>query len=598
MKKLLGLLSVVPFAITACGGSNAPTIEASTGTYELTKAAENARGLSSDEHKAAIATLRTNLPEYSETANTIDAKFKTSSKFKELPANIQRIVRVFDENQWEDVFNVRREAYQYRGFLEAAVKYPAFCGEKGSTKAFAEKSHDDVCKRELSSLFAHFTQEVGHDNILVKADGTGVFTGSDIATTIPAANLNGSHDGQGEINKKIKKSGTDGALPSGEDFWKTGLHYTEARDFTKASPSNWQGPWFYNNAGNNGVPATIDNPAHATDPSQPATIPNPAYLTGTANGLTEIGLANYKLYSTDWAGSTSWANTSYPNPRNVSVLNGKLVSDKDELKSYSYHGRGAKQVSFNFNYGELSYALFGDFRLLQTPDRLLDGSLSFASALHFHMRLTGHKPSIHEVVTGIWEPTATDLKKKRDQGFGVQMLMSDSSICGPNAAGWQASFTPEGKVEVDAHAQLIDTVADEKVAAYQKRLYWTKFTEFFGVEDKAWFGDVQYTNDCTAIGHGYDNGDFWYPTQNADGSWPSVPANDATVAGDTTHEDITNSLRNVFLMWNSTTSKCEATYIEEGPFSIVYGDTAATCEATGDGLSRKDITYGPANWTW
>ena len=52
--------------------------------------------------------------------------------------------------------------YTYEGFLQAVGKFPKFCGEKGPNLPNANTytyTDDEVCKRELSIMFAHFNQE-------------------------------------------------------------------------------------------------------------------------------------------------------------------------------------------------------------------------------------------------------------------------------------------------------------------------------------------------------------------------------------------------------------------------------------------------------
>ena len=73
-----------------------------------------------------------------------------------------RVQRVFSEAQFVFIFPLRDRFYTYDGFLEAVGSYPLFCDDKG--RHFTNKrllSDDEVCKRELSMLFAHFNQETG-----------------------------------------------------------------------------------------------------------------------------------------------------------------------------------------------------------------------------------------------------------------------------------------------------------------------------------------------------------------------------------------------------------------------------------------------------
>jgi hypothetical protein len=52
--------------------------------------------------------------------------------------------------------------YNYKAFITAVSKYPAFCGERGAVGQASTLSDDELCKKELSTLFAHITQVTGY----------------------------------------------------------------------------------------------------------------------------------------------------------------------------------------------------------------------------------------------------------------------------------------------------------------------------------------------------------------------------------------------------------------------------------------------------
>ena len=63
-----------------------------------------------------------------------------------------------------------------------------------------------------------------------------------------------------------------------------------------------------------------------------------------------------------------------------------------------YFGRGAKQLSWNYNYGAFSTAMFGDPSiLLKNPDLVADTWLNFASAFWFLVTPQPPKPSMLQV---------------------------------------------------------------------------------------------------------------------------------------------------------------------------------------------------------
>jgi len=94
--------------------------------------------------------------------------------------------------------------------------------------------------------------------------------------------------------------------------------------------------------------------------------------------------------ATNGAGTYSQPSTEYPpNP------------------AVGYYGRGPIQLSWNYNYGQLSKFLFNDkFVLLNNPDSVQeDGVLAFKSAIWFWMMPQCPKPSCHQVMHDLWVPT-------------------------------------------------------------------------------------------------------------------------------------------------------------------------------------------------
>lgn len=75
-------------------------------------------------------------------------------------SNVKRVMRLVDEDDWDFLFPIRADLYEYEGFLHAVGKFEAFCGESN----LDDYDLDATCARELAALFAHFGQETGlHD---------------------------------------------------------------------------------------------------------------------------------------------------------------------------------------------------------------------------------------------------------------------------------------------------------------------------------------------------------------------------------------------------------------------------------------------------
>lgn len=92
----------------------------------------------------------------------------------------------------------------------------------------------------------------------------------------------------------------------------------------------------------------------------------------------------------------------------------------------TYHGRGAMQLSWNYNYGAVGQAL--GLNLLENPDLVKsNGEVAFATALWFWMTPQSPKPSCHAVMSG-WTPDAGDRNKGRVPGFGMTINIINGGL--------------------------------------------------------------------------------------------------------------------------------------------------------------------------
>ena len=99
----------------------------------------------------------------------------------------------------------------------------------------------------------------------------------------------------------------------------------------------------------------------------------------------------------------------------------------------SYHGRGPIQLSYNYNYGQVSEFLFGDKNvMLANPERVIeDSALAFQTAIWFWMTPQHPKPSAHDVMAGNWQPNSFDQGKNRKAGFGMTVNIINGGLeCG------------------------------------------------------------------------------------------------------------------------------------------------------------------------
>lgn len=73
-------------------------------------------------------------------------------------ANVLRVRRVFPIAKFNEFTNeANRDCqYSYDNFLRAVAKYPAFCNESAHGDSVVQL--DEMCKKELATLFAHMSR--------------------------------------------------------------------------------------------------------------------------------------------------------------------------------------------------------------------------------------------------------------------------------------------------------------------------------------------------------------------------------------------------------------------------------------------------------
>ena len=156
----------------------------------------------------------------------------------------------------------------------------------------------------------------------------------------------------------------------------------------------------------------------------------------------------------------------------------------------NYYGRGAKQLSYNFNYGLFSRFVFDDATvLLKQPDRVAqEGWLAISSAIWFYMMPQPPKPSIHDVVTGKWQPNSADLAANIQAGFGATTnIINGAMECGSGSESNQSqsrmqyyqSFSQALGIEAGDNIGCASQRAFPDNSAGAQKIYW----------DKAWSGE-------------------------------------------------------------------------------------------------------------
>ena len=113
--------------------------------------------------------------------------------------NVNRVKQIFTENDWDQLFPSADAMYTYDGLMMAIAHYSSFCGVDGDTSCFyngatnyqgescddafmtpcgcetctlcypGRQTHEEICRAELATLFAHMTYET---NCSDEQDGT------------------------------------------------------------------------------------------------------------------------------------------------------------------------------------------------------------------------------------------------------------------------------------------------------------------------------------------------------------------------------------------------------------------------------------------
>lgn len=103
----------------------------------------------------------------------------------------------------------------------------------------------------------------------------------------------------------------------------------------------------------------------------------------------------------------------------------------------------------NYNYGSASKALGAD--LLAEPELVSkDATMFFKSAIWVWMSSEDVIPSGHDVMTGPWSPSASDIAANRLPGFGATMdVLEGNILCGhesPEAAARTENYVRIAKL--------------------------------------------------------------------------------------------------------------------------------------------------------
>ncbi|AZN36671.1 glycoside hydrolase family 19 protein [Iodobacter ciconiae] len=244
------------------------------------------------------------------------------------PLNVKRVEALVPEQKFQYYFSVRHPSYTYQRFLQAIAKFPGICDDYSDGR-----NADQICRRSLATMFAHFAQETGGHSV----------------------------------------------TQYGIDEWRQALVHVREMGCTE---------------------------------------------TGTGCGY----------------------NTECTDP----VFNGVWTCGKNADGSFKkYFGRGAKQLSYNYNYGPFSQVMFsGDqTKLLNDPDQVAESWLNMASATFFFVYPQPPKPSMLHVIDGSWVPNDQD----KARGLGNDFPTTIQII---NAECQDATLKPAAKNRIDYYTEF------------------------------------------------------------------------------------------------------------------------------------------------
>ena len=139
-----------------------------------------------------------------------------------------------------------------------------------------------------------------------------------------------------------------------------------------------------------------------------------------------------------------------------------------------YFGRGAKQLSYHFNYGAFSEVMFdGDATvLLNNPGLVADSWLNLASAIWFFLTPQAPKPAMLHVIDRTWTPSQREIDAGIGYGFGTTINVINGGIeCGEQN---KDKGQPVNRIRywegLSSHYQ-IPIEADEKNTCWQQLPY-------------------------------------------------------------------------------------------------------------------------------
>ncbi|HBL4690903.1 PKD domain-containing protein [Citrobacter sedlakii] len=287
----------------------------------------------------------------------------------------------------------------------------------------------------------------------------------------------------------------------------------------------------------------------------------------------------------------------------------------------SYFGRGAKQLSYNYNYGPFSEAMYGDVRvLLDKPELVADTWLNLASAIFFFAYPQPPKPSMLQVIDGTWQPNEHDKANGLVPGFGVTTQIINGGVeCGgpteiaqsQNRIKYYKEFANYLKVPVPADEVLgcANMKQFDEYGAGALKIYWE--------QDWGWSADTPdgKTYACQLVGYqtpfsAFKDGDYtkcvqkFYNVNIVDDDGTPVTPADTTPADTTPSEDTPADTTPPDDTTPADTTPADDTapvVVNHAPVAIISGPVGAVEAGAQVSLSAESSTDEDGNkltYTW
>ncbi|CAH9053564.1 hypothetical protein PSECIP111854_01195 [Pseudoalteromonas sp. CIP111854] len=196
----------------------------------------------------------------------------------------------------------------------------------------------------------------------------------------------------------------------------------------------------------------------------------------------EMGWAEGQPGYTTGCGQNDWQNRRWP------CADGQ-----------GYFGRGAKQLSYHFNYGAFSEVMFdGDATvLLNNPGLVADSWLNLASAIWFFLTPQAPKPAMLHVIDRTWLPSQREQDAGIGYGFGTTINVINGGIeCGAQNKNKGQPVNRIRYWEGLSHYYNIPIETDEENTCWQQTPYGS--LNLNGATDVLytnWEGDWAYYSD-------------------------------------------------------------------------------------------------------